>query len=376
MDSFFASVEEQANPRLKGQPIAIGSDPKEGQGRGVVSTANYAARAYGIHSAQPIAIAWRLAEKAKSVGKPPVIFLEPRLKLYAEKIAQIMAIIAPRASIVEQASIDEAYFELSNEKPREKKSKTNPWLRAEAEAQKIKAEIKQKFGLTASIGIGPNKLIAKIAAGTKKPDGLTVIHPDEVQTFLDGQPVGVIPGIGPKTQETLRAHRVESVYDLRQISQEKLVALFGKWGGEMYKKSRGQDESPLVADRELKSIGEQETFDADTLDPQILLARIKNMAVRVAERVEKEGVNYKTVGLVVRFEDFETKTRSYTLPKASREAKALESEAVRLFMPFLDKRENPRKKKIRLLGVRVEKLSPLEKSAVKTKSKNKNATLF
>ncbi len=381
MDAFFASVEEQANPKLKGQPLVIGSDPKHGTGRGVVSTANYAARAYGIHSAQPISIAWRLAEKAKAAGKPPAVFLEPNHKLYAQKSSRIMELIAAHSVSIEPASVDEAYFELKSGKPQGQNSKQNKaeenagWLEAEAAAKKIKAELKEKLGLTASVGIGPNKLIAKIAAGTKKPDGLTIVRPDEVQEFLDAQPVGVIPGIGPKTRETLLTHRVESIYDLRRLSREKLESLFGKWGSDMYEKARGIDESPIVTDREIKSIGEQETFDQDTLDPQFLLKKIQAMAERVAQKVEKEAVSFKTVGLVVRFEDFETKTRAHTLTKSGRDAETIQTEAIRLFMPFLDKRENPRKKKIRLLGVRVEKLSALDKSISKKPAK-KNATLF
>lgn len=368
MDAFFAAVEERDKPRLKGQPIVVGADPKGGQGRGVVSTANYKAREYGIHSAQPISIAWRLSEEAARKGKPRAVFLEPDFRNYSETSKAIMDYLRTKGETLEQASIDEAYLEIKTDNLSSEggssyggqlttDNKENFWKRIEEKAKEIKREILKNQKLTCSVGIGPNKLIAKIAAGRHKPDGLTIVKPDEIQKFLDPLPVREIPGIGPKSQEILLRQGVRTIEDLRKLSEEKLKNLFGKWGLDMYKKAQGIDESLVTAEYETKSIGEQETYDTDTLDSNFLVGRIKALAQSVFKTVQREGFLFKTVSITVRFEDFETKTRAHTFSEPVADIKALEHQALQLFLPFLDQRENPRKKLIRLLGVRVEKLS-------------------
>lgn len=356
MDAFFASIEENDKPRLKGLPIVVGADPNEGKGRGVVSTANYAARVYGIHSAQPISTAWRLSEKAASAGKPRAVFLDVNMRRYAEISHAIMDYLRTQGDVVEQASVDEAYVEMRDEKG---EMRNEVWERAKEKAQKIKAHIKKEFGLTCSIGIGPNKLISKIAAGTQKPDGLTVVQQEQVQEFLDPMPASTLPGIGPKSTAALQKIGIVTIQDLRKLSREKLHELFGKWGLSMYDKARGIDESPILAEYEAKSIGEQETFEVDSLDPVFLLGRLKALTKSVHERLLREAKQFKTISIVVRFEDFETLTRAHSLDASVGGTKSgiiIEREALQLFMPFLDRRENPRHKRIRLLGVRIEKL--------------------
>lgn len=358
MDAFFAAVEERDKPWLRGKPVVVGADPKaraapgggelHPTGRGVVSTANYKARAYGIHSAQPISTAWRLSEKAAREGKPRAYFLGGDFRSYEKASGEIMAILRKRGDKIEPASIDEAYLDVSS---------VGTFDKAEKLARKIKDEIKKKERLTASIGVGPNKLIAKIASGTNKPDGLTIVGPEDVQKFLDPQPVEAIPGIGPKSGRFLQLKGVKTIADLRVVSKWQLVEVFGKWGEEMYEKAHGVDESIVTEEYETKSIGEQETFEKDTLDPGFLIKALQGLARSVFESVRKGKFVFKTVSIMVRFEGFETKTRAHTVKKAVRDYKTFEAEALKLFLPFLDRRENPKKKLIRLIGVRAEHLS-------------------
>lgn len=345
MDAFFASVEELDHPRLKGMPIVVGADPKDGGGRGVVSTANYAARKYGIHSAMPISTAWKLSEEAAKRGESRVVFMGVNMKRYAEVSHEIMSYLGTLAESFEPASVDEAYLEISSS-----------LAAAEKLAREIKTHIKKVHGLTCTIGIGPNKLISKIAAQEKKPDGLTVVLPEEVMDFLAPKAVLVLPGVGPKTSAVLLKIGIKTVSDLRSLSQADLREKFGKWGIDIYRKARGEDDSPVTAEYETKSIGEQETFENDTLDPNLTIGLLKDLSAGVYFRIKKQNFSFKAVGITVRFSDFETKTRIKTLPDYQNDLKTIERETLQLFLPFLDRRENPQKKKIRLIGVRVEKL--------------------
>ncbi|HEY4475844.1 MAG TPA: DNA polymerase IV [Candidatus Paceibacterota bacterium] len=355
MDAFFAAVEERERSRLKGMPIVVGADPKGGVGRGVVSTANYKAREYGIRSALPISTAWRLSEEAAKKGKPRVVFLEPNFRLYSAVSQEIMEYLRTKADAFEPASIDEVYIEKSKFKDQNAK-----WEEAEELAREIKKHIKETQLLTCSIGIGPNKLVAKIAAGRQKPDGLIIVKPEEVQDFLDPLSAREIPGIGPKSEEALLKIGVRTIQDLRKLSQVRLEEMFGRWGTEMWRKAQGIDESPVMEEYETKSIGEQETFDVDTLDSNLLIAKLRAIAESVFKTAVRDGFMFRTISIVVRFHDFETKTRAHTLLKPVQDLKILETEALQLFLLFLDARENPRHKRIRLLGVRIEKLEEIK----------------
>lgn len=348
MDAFFAAVEERNRPGIKGMPVVVGSDPAGGYGRGVVSTANYEARKYGIFSATPISKAWKISEKAKKEGKPGVIFLKVDFDEYRAVSGRIMKIIARHSTIIEQASIDEAYFDLSE---------AGSYERAEEICRKIKEEIRNEERLTASVGIGPNKLIAKIASGFKKPDGLTIIRENEAQDFLSEMPARALPGVGPKTEVLLKSKGVEKIKDLMKFSREQLEEIMGKWGMDLYYKARGLGETELTTEYEAKSIGEQETFAKDTLDSSFLFEKLAKGSERVFSRFKKSGFkSFKTVGITVRFFDFETKTSVHTMPKPANSPYVIKNEAIKLFMPYLDRRKNPKKKLIRLIGVRIEKL--------------------
>lgn len=356
MDAFFASVEERNRPRLKGLPIAVGADPADGKGRGVVSTANYKAREYGIRSAMPISKAWQLSEVAKKQGKPAAVFLDGNFGSYKIVSGNILRIIRKYIPHIEQASVDEAYLDLSF---------TGSYSAAEELCRKIKKEIRDKEKLTCSIGVGPNKLIAKIAVDMHKPDGITVVGDDEekkcaqlAEEFLEPLAIRKIPGIGPKSEEVFSKIRIKTVGDAKKLSQGDLYDLMGEWGLELYEKLRGRDNTPIVEEYEVKSIGEQETFSVDTKDFQLVNDRLKHLCGGVSQSFRKRSgfKSYKTIAVTVRFDDFETKTHAHTLVEPVSDEKTLYFEAMKLILPFLDKRENPKNKLIRLIGVRIEKL--------------------
>ena len=378
MDAFFASVEERDSPRLAGRPIVVGSDPEDGRGRGVVSTANYAARAYGIRSALPISTAWRYSEAARAKGLPPAVFLEVNMKKYAAESRRIMEIVRkhvladyaggggrsgiPKA-MIEQASVDEAYIDLSF---------AGSYDCAEEIARAIKHEIKIKEHLTASVGVGPNKLIAKIASDRQKPDGLTIVREEEVEKFLEPLGLRAIPGVGPKTAEQLAKRGMRTVRDAKCLTRAELTDMMGKWGGDLYEKLRGRSDTPLATDSVQKSISEQTTFNDDIpvdgklKDRKLLEATLAELARDVHAALCAEiasgapFTSFRSVGITVRFADFMTVTRIVTLkePVTATSVTALKTmqfQVLRLFMPFLDRRENPGHKAIRLLGVKVER---------------------
>ena len=372
MDAFFAFVEERDNPRLTGRPIVVGSDPEDGKGRGVVSTANYAARAYGIRSALPISMAWRYSEEARKKGLPPAVFLDVNMGKYSEISHEVMVLLRAELEaaagssdvVIQQASVDEAYFDISF---------ADSYERAEEIVRKIKDEIKRKEHLTASVGIGPNKLIAKIASDQHKPDGLTIVREGDAELFLEPLSLRLIPGIGPRSEEQFKELGMRLVRDAKKLSVEQLSDMMGKWGTDLYGKLRGQSDSPLVTDAVQKSISSATTFANDVAvrgalkDRKLLEATLADLGEDVYRSLVA-GVNngapfttFRSVGISVRFADFTTKIRVVTLKDVikiiDRSALSeLQFQALRLLMPFLDGRENPDHKAIRLLSVKVERL--------------------
>lgn len=348
MDAFFASIEEADSPIFTEKPIAVGSDPKEGTGRGVVSTANYKARQYGIRSAVPISKAWQLSQEAKKQGKPEVIFLPVNFERYTEVSEEIFKIIKKYSSLVEPASIDEFYFDLSF---------TKNFKKAEQICYKIKKEIKEKFKITCSIGLASNKLIAKISASAKKPDGFFAVKENESEKFLENLSIREIPGIGPKTEFLLNNLNVKIVKDLKKFSENDLIEMLGKCGKDLYCKIRGIDDSLIVENRVIKSIGEQTTLQEDTLNAICIGNTFEELCRNVFKRFKSSEFNFfKTIAITVRFSGFETKTSARTLKKSSCNEKEFKVESLKLLLPYLDKRKNPKLKPIRLIGVRLEKL--------------------
>lgn len=348
MDAFFAAVEERDHPEWRGLPLVVGADPKDGRGRGVVSTANYQARRYGIHSAMPISRAWELADAARRRGEPATVFVTPNFPRYSELSRRIMALVRRRVPMVLKVGIDEAYLDLGF---------CQSFERAEALCREIKEEIRAREGLTASIGIGPNKLVAKIASDHQKPDGLTVVRPEAAEDFLAPLPIRKIPGVGPKTEKFLTRQGIRIVADIKRFTPEQLEGLLGKWGLALYEKARGRGSAVLQESPEPKSIGAQQTFSRDTLDLEFLFERLWAMCRSILKGLQEEGFKtFRTVVVTVRFADFQTFSRSHTLAAPADSLRVLQFEAMKLLMPFLDRRENPQRQLIRLLGVRLEKL--------------------
>jgi DNA polymerase IV (DinB-like DNA polymerase) len=352
MDAFYATVEERLNPALRDLPIVVGADPKAGKGRGVVMTANYRARKFGIRSALPISRAWRFAETAGRRGEPATVFIQPNMLLYREVSGRLMQILQLYGDAFEEASIDEAYLDVSS---------LENFTAARQRMTQLKSEIRDLEGLGCSVGIAPNKLVAKIASGRQKPDGLTVIEPEEVADFLNSLPLRVIPGIGPKSEQFLHERNLRTVEDLRQVPESALVEWFGKWGKGLFEKARGIDVSEVSNEWTRKSLGEQETFAEDTLNQALVTERLDRMAERVIAKLkEKEFKGFRTVTVTVRFSDFQTTNRSRSFKDGIRmdddALRRLQEATLSLIQPFFDARENPRAKAFRLIGLRTEKL--------------------
>ncbi|MEM4282436.1 MAG: DNA polymerase IV [Candidatus Woesearchaeota archaeon] len=334
MDYFYAAVEEREQPELKGKPVVVGADPKGGKGRGVVSTANYEARSFGIHSGQPISIAWRKC--------PECVFLPVRMELYVSVSEKIMKILRKYADKFEQTSIDEAYLDVSS---------VGSYSKAEELAKKIKKEILEKEKLSCSIGIGPNKLIAKIASDSKKPDGLTVVQPSRVLEFIDDMDVDVLYGVGPKTRAILHQLGYKTVKQLRKAPLEVLVELFGVFGKVLYLMARGIDEREIVEFYPIKSIGKQLTFEKNTNDKKVLLPALEQIVDEVHQQLVELGFLCRTITVKVRYAWFETHTASRTLDKATESKALIKATALKLLEPFLQGNEL-----IRLIGVSLSNL--------------------
>lgn len=336
LDAFFAKVEERENPQFRGKPLVVGADPKSGRGRGVVSTCNYEARRYGIRSAMPISEAWRRC--------PQAIFLPVNFKLYNEVSAKVMSILGDAAPMMEQVSVDEAYLDVSFLKD---------YLKAKNFAAALKRKIFEKEELPSSIGIGPNKLIAKIACQKAKPDGLMVVSPEDIDEFLEPLQVQELPGIGPKTAGRLKLAGADTIKNLKKIPRAELKEIFGKWGSSMYDKARGIDESKVSNAEIIKSIGKERTFERDTRDGDVIFSAFESIARDVWGELGAGGFAVKTITVVCRFSGFETHTKSKTL-NCSCSAPAVDFETFRreskkLLLRFIV--DNP--KPIRLIGLRV-----------------------
>jgi len=349
MDAFFAAVEEREHPRFKGRPIAVGSDPKGGKGRGVVSTANYKAREYGIRSATPISKAWQLSEQAEKSGKPSVIFLPVNMRLYSKVSKNIFKIVEKYTKLYEPASIDEIYFDLSHSKN---------FKEAEGVVKKIKEEIFEKEKLTCSVGLAKNKLIAKIASDFQKPNGLTVVLPGGEFKFLENLPIRKVPGIGPKSEEILNRAGINTVGNIVAVGKKKMEHLLGAHGKDLYFSAQGEGDDEMRPEEDPKSIGEQDTFGADTLNSDLITKRLYELCDGVFRSFKQSGFNsFKNLVLTVRFSGFETVSHGEPVGEKIKSLKDIRFESLRMLLPYLDKRKNPNLKKIRLIGIRLEKLS-------------------
>jgi DNA polymerase-4 len=327
MDAFYASVEQRDRPELRGRPVIVAWSQEP---RGVVVAASYEARKYGVRSAMPATRAVRLC--------PEGIFVRPDFDRYKAVSRQIREIFLRHTSLVEPLSLDEAYLDLTEEL-------TGIPTATEA-AAKIREEIRAETDLTASAGVAPNKFLAKIASDWKKPDGLFVIRPHEVDRFLLPLPVGKIPGVGKVTERSLAEKGITTVAHLREWERDELEKTFGSFGARLYELARGIDERPVVPERESKSISCENTFSSDIPMDEVR-AFMPGAAEKVWESVRKHDLAGKTVTVKLRLPDFTTATRRITLPEPVPDAGALATTGIGLLERF----DFPEGSKFRLAGL-------------------------
>jgi DNA polymerase-4 len=338
MDAFYASVEQRDNPALRGQPVIVGAPPTQ---RGVVCAASYEARKFGVHSAMPSVTARRLCPKG--------VFVRPHMDHYREESQQIMKLAAETGAVVEQMSIDEAYLDLSGLCPA---ADADAALRSSLPlARQLKQRICAERRLTATIGIAANKLLAKIASDHQKPDGLTLITEAGKLAFLRPLPVRALYGVGAVTEQTLSQAGLRSVADLQDHTGD-LRALVGSFGPRLKQFAFGQDDRPLELGDDIKSISGEETFLQDTEDRRVLRACLREQARDISGRLKHRRLGAHTVQVKVRYGDFTTLTRQFTVEEPLTEA----SDIYRLGC-FLLARERLVSRPLRLLGLGVASLS-------------------
>ncbi len=332
MDCFYAAVHARDDPSIRGKPVVIGGKP---QSRGVVAAASYEARKFGVHSAMPSAQAYRLC--------PQGVFLKPDFSRYREESQKIFAIYRQITPLVQTVSLDEAYLDVTEH--------LEPFGTATRVAREIRRRVLEERRLTVSVGVGPSRLVAKIASDYNKPDGLTVVPPERVQDFLDPMPARRLQGVGPATEKSLLALGVESIQDLRGISLEILRGRFGKHGQGLYHYARGIDHRAVQPHRDRKSLGSESTFAQDLREISQMEAEILRLAGKVARGLEGRGLTAQTVTLKARYPDFTTVTRSLSLGTATRDAELLAKTALALLG-----RTEAGERGVRLLGVTASRL--------------------
>lgn len=336
LDAFFAAVEQRDKPSLRGKPVVVGGVG----GRGVVATASYEARVFGVRSAMSTA-------EARS-RCPHAAFLSGRFDAYRETSAAVMQVLRGLSPLVEPLSLDEAFVDLAAGDLPDGSVETVTAL-----ARDLKARIHEVTGgLHGSVGVASSKLVAKIASDLEKPDGLVVVPPGSERALLRPMKVAVIPGVGPATTERLRRAGVHTVADLEQLSQEELVRLLGQAHGTgLYRLARADDDRAVVAEREAKSVSVEGTYDVDLVDKRLLEGLLERQAVQVTERLRKARLSGRTVSIKVRLHDFSTHTRSTTLPAPTDEARVV-SRLARSLLSEVDTSGG-----VRLLGVGVSGLA-------------------
>ena len=334
MDAFFASVEQARDPALRGRPVVVGGLPGQ---RGVVSAASYEARRYGLHSAMPLVVAYRLC--------PHAVFLPGNFSAYRDCSRRIMEMFRELTPLVEPRSLDEAYLDLTGCQPM---LGPPPVVAAD-----LKARIRRELGITASVGIASNKLVAKIASDFRKPDGLVEVASGQEASFLAGLPVSALPGVGPATARALQSLGIGRVGELAQAPLSVLRSRFDTMASHLVRMARGQDDSPVEGHGEAKSISRSITFASDTYDFAFVLAVAGCLAERVGSRLRQGNRAARTVHLQLRFSDFETITRSSTLRSPTDSDQVIFEEVKRLLGRALSG------KKVRLVGVGASGLGPL-----------------
>lgn len=334
MDAFYAAIEERDRPELAGRPLIVGGTP---DGRGVVAAANYPVRAFGIHSAMPTSTALRLC--------PQAIILPVRMSLYAAVSRQIRDIFFRYTPLVEPLSLDEAFLDVTGCQ--------RLFGDAASIAARIKQDIKRETGLVASVGVAPNKFLAKIASDLEKPDALVIVDPAEINDFLDPLPVGRLWGVGKVTGKSMQRIGVETIGQLRLLSLDLLKQTFGDSGEHFWRLSHGIDDRSVIPDRDAKSISHETTFAADIADLDPLRSWLVDLTDQVARRLRRHQRLGRSVQIKLRFSDFQTITRSRTLPKPTDVTQEIWQVASDLLTQAFQHNRNSKSRSIRLIGVAV-----------------------
>jgi DNA polymerase IV len=334
MDAFYPSVEVLDNPDLKGKPVIVGGSKE----RGVVSSASYEARKFGVHSAQPMATAMQLC--------PHGIVMPTRMSRYKEVSVQVFEIFDFFTPLVEPLSIDEAFLDVTD---------SIRLFGSPIEiAKRIKLMVTEKTGLTISAGVAPSKFVAKIASDMEKPDGLTVVSTHKVRAFLDPLPIKKMWGVGKVTQEALSGLRIHTFKDLSHFPVEVLEKKFGKHGSHMHQLSRGIDERDVVTGHDVKSIGHEDTYSKDIFDLDLAKRELLSLANRVARRMRRKGFEGKTITLKVKYHDFVRITRSVTRNKYTNDSTDIYANICNLL-----EKTAVGKKPVRLLGISLSNLAAI-----------------
>ena len=333
LDAFYASVEILENPELAGKPVLIGGHP---EGRGVVAAASYAARKYGVRSAMPMSRALVLC--------PDAVILPSRFAVYGDYSRRVMAILRETSPLFEQMSIDEAYLDVTEQ--------VLAWEGAVDLARELQRRVREEVGLSASLGVASNKLVAKIASDHDKPAGLTVVRPGQEASFLEPLPVRVLWGVGPVMAGKLAELDVRTVGELAALPEEDLRRRFGKHGAGLARQARGLDRRPVITEHQVKSVSQERTFQRDIIDLQAMREQIEKMSERVARRLGKKELVAGTIGIKLRYSDFSTLTRQMTLAVPTADPRVISQAAVTLL-----ERTWRRGRPVRLLGVSAQRLS-------------------
>lgn len=330
MDAFYASVEVRDRPELRGKPILVGGSPR---GRGVVAAASYEARQFGIHSAMSAVSAQRLC--------PHAIFIKPRHDYYAQISRQIQEILDRYTPVVEPLALDEAYLDVT--------ASRNLWGNAPKIGHAIKRDVREELGLVASVGVAPNKFLAKLASDFDKPDGYVVIQPEQVQEFLDPLPISRLWGVGKSTDRILKELGITTIAQLRELTLRTLEGRLGEWGRHFWQLAHGIDNRPVVSDREAKSISHETTFERDISDVDTLKSVLLELTEQVAHRLRGHRRRARTIEIKIRFADFTTITRSKRLIQSTNLTKHLWRTAETLLLQALQNSSLA----VRLLGMGV-----------------------
>lgn len=330
LDAFYASVEQLDHPEWVGRPVVVGADPQGGRGRGVVAACSYEARAFGVRSALPIGRAWRLC--------PQAVFVRPRMHRYAEMSGQVFALLREVTDQVEPLSVDEAFLDVTGLLR----------LRGTGEeiARAIKGRVRRELGLVISVGVAPNKFLAKVGSDLGKPDGLVVVRPGDEREFLAPLPLSRLWGVGPKTEARLLRLGVRTIGELARLRADDLAAALGSHAAHLLALARGVDDRPVEDEGGAKSVGAEETFERDTGDAAEIRRTLLGLAERVASRLRREGVRARGVTLKHRDDSFHTVTRSKTLGRATDVAEDLYGAALELLVKVPETN-----RRVRLVGL-------------------------